>query len=234
MKDVVHMHGGLVHLKNATYAYVSDLIRLLALKDLGGVYMDHDVAVIKDFSELLEGKSVVMTFMYDSKNQSSKNTWNKGDRISDFQPGTYSSALYNSDTVNNCFIAAEPNHPLINRMIELTIDNHFRDSKDQYAMSDWGAGPAIASAACREFGLNIDSSQTVEKDGIIVYERSLLHPINGTERARDGAEVYSNKVDKLLEGASESFTVHTHDHFGTDTFLSETFIPFDRWYADTF
>ena len=41
------------------YAFVSDYVRLYALYNYGGVYLDTDVEVIKDFSELLKTESIL-------------------------------------------------------------------------------------------------------------------------------------------------------------------------------
>ena len=41
------------------YAFVSDYVRLYALYNYGGVYLDTDVEVIKDFSELLNTESIL-------------------------------------------------------------------------------------------------------------------------------------------------------------------------------
>lgn len=45
------------------WAFVSDYVRLYALKKYGGVYLDTDVEVIKDFSCLLLNKSYVSSFV---------------------------------------------------------------------------------------------------------------------------------------------------------------------------
>lgn len=44
------------------YAFVSDYARLYALKKYGGVYLDTDVEVIRNFSQLLRGHSAVFGF----------------------------------------------------------------------------------------------------------------------------------------------------------------------------
>ena len=41
------------------YAFVSDYVRLYALYNYGGIYLDTDVEVIKDFSSLLKEKSIL-------------------------------------------------------------------------------------------------------------------------------------------------------------------------------
>lgn len=44
------------------YAFVSDYVRLFALQTQGGIYMDIDEMVFKDFSELLTGRKLVAGF----------------------------------------------------------------------------------------------------------------------------------------------------------------------------
>lgn len=45
------------------WAFVSDYIRLCALEEFGGIYMDTDVEVIRDFSELLSVSSYVSSML---------------------------------------------------------------------------------------------------------------------------------------------------------------------------
>ena len=44
------------------YAFVSDYVRIHALKKYGGVYLDTDVEVIRDFSEYLKDSDLVLGF----------------------------------------------------------------------------------------------------------------------------------------------------------------------------
>lgn len=48
--------------KEKRYAFVSDVARVWALYTQGGIYLDTDVEVIRDFSECLENKSMVLGF----------------------------------------------------------------------------------------------------------------------------------------------------------------------------
>lgn len=43
--------------ENKKYAFVSDVIRLEALKKMGGIYLDTDVEILSDFQNLLKNKS---------------------------------------------------------------------------------------------------------------------------------------------------------------------------------
>lgn len=47
------------------FAFVSDYVRLFALAEQGGIYMDIDEMMFKDFSELLRGKEMVACFETD-------------------------------------------------------------------------------------------------------------------------------------------------------------------------
>ena len=44
------------------YAFVADYVRVKELADHGGVYFDTDIEAVKDFSQYLEGKCVVLGF----------------------------------------------------------------------------------------------------------------------------------------------------------------------------
>ena len=47
------------------YAFVSDYVRVKKLADHGGVYFDTDIEAVKDFSQYLDGKNVVLGFESD-------------------------------------------------------------------------------------------------------------------------------------------------------------------------
>ena len=51
--------------KSKKYAFVSDYVRIYALKEYGGVYLDTDVEIIRDFSEYLEDSDLVFGFESD-------------------------------------------------------------------------------------------------------------------------------------------------------------------------
>ena len=48
--------------KKKKYAFVSDYVRIHALKKYGGVYLDTDVEIIRDFSKYLEDSDLVLGF----------------------------------------------------------------------------------------------------------------------------------------------------------------------------
>jgi len=49
------------------YAFVSDYVRLFALKKYGGIYLDTDVEVVRNFDSLLNGQDAVFGFESEEK-----------------------------------------------------------------------------------------------------------------------------------------------------------------------
>lgn len=49
------------------YAFVSDYVRLFALKKYGGIYLDTDIEVIRNFDSLLDGYNAVFGFESEEK-----------------------------------------------------------------------------------------------------------------------------------------------------------------------
>lgn len=45
------------------WAFVSDYVRLIVLYKYGGIYLDTDIEVVRDFSDLLENKKCVLSFI---------------------------------------------------------------------------------------------------------------------------------------------------------------------------
>lgn len=230
-EEAIDLFRGLDNLERTTFTYMSDMVRLLIMRDHGGIYLDHDIAVLNDLSPLLENKGLVMTFMYDPNYSDQPNVWHLGTKAANVGKDLYAEGLYHSDTINNCFFAADKNHPIINRMIEVTVENHFRPKDQQYPMSDWCSGPGVFSEVCRELGIPIENSITVEQNNVIIYERDLLHPVHGMERMQIGAEVYNQRIERYL-AEKDRYAIHVHDHYGTDLYFSNKMIFFDEWYKE--
>ena len=49
------------------YAFVSDVARLFALYNYGGIYLDTDVEVLKSFDDILENKSLILGFEVENR-----------------------------------------------------------------------------------------------------------------------------------------------------------------------
>lgn len=219
---------GFDNLKDKSVTYITDIIRMMMLRDYGGVYLDCDIEIIKDFTELLDGNNFVGTFMFNPIHHMEPDVYTKGTTLPEVI-ANYSKSFYNTDTVNNCFMAATPHHKLTQLYLDLTKHNHTLPQEEQYAMSDWGAGPAIISDVFRHAGLDITKSLTVEKDGVKVYHRDYFHPVNGTERLNKGEELFQAWVD-LVKRKKSSYTIHLARHWGGTMFIEKRMMLFGEMY----
>lgn len=219
-------------LRNKSMTYVSDLVRLLILRDYGGVYIDHDIALLKDFTPLIEDYELALTFQYRKENINNATDYDKGTTMVDIIVNKgYGVTNYSSTNVNNCFIAVTKNNPLIQRAIELTLSNHFKDKTEQYPMSDWGVGPSVFTELVQEYGISTIVPVTVSKDNVIVYDSEYLHPVHGVEKMILGREEYQSIVDKII-GTKSSYAVHVHEHFGVGSFIEGKLKLFVDWYEE--
>lgn len=214
-----------------TMTYVSDLVRLLIIKDYGGVYLDHDIVLIKDITPLIEQYNMVLTFQYKLENANNKDVYGRGETLVDILEKGYGTSLYHSDNVNNCFIAVTPKHKLIDRAIELTLSNHTKPKELQYPMSDWGVGPSVFTELINEFGISTQIPKTQIKDDVVVYSSDYLHPLHGVERTINGREEYRSTINKIISD-KKSYAVHLHEHFGATMFLNKKITMFNDWYKN--
>lgn len=103
------------------YAFAADVIRLLVLRDVGGVYMDTDVEVIDNFEPYLNHhfcSSIEILF---------KNGWKNMEN--DIDENGY--LISNGTKVGGIglqagFIYAEPNHPVITGVLKDIYQNGYR------------------------------------------------------------------------------------------------------------
>jgi mannosyltransferase OCH1-like enzyme len=221
---------GLDSLKDKSMTYISDIVRLMVVRDYGGIYLDHDIMLVKDFTELLT-KDLVLTFQYKAENASHNDSYGQGDTlrhiIENKRYGTISK--FHSESVNNCFIAATPNHPFVLRALELTLENHNKKPEEQLAMSDWGVGPGVFTRIINEYELDTSKAIRVENDNVIVYECELLHPTHGYDRLELGKDAYKKHIQAIVD-AKSSYAVHYHEHFGTGSFIERKLILFGEWF----
>ena len=88
--------------KNKKYAFVSDVARIEALYEYGGVYLDTDIEIKKDFSHLLEKYKLIMGYEADGNH------------------------------LMTAFIASEKGNPFIKEILETYKNEAFIDEKGNY------------------------------------------------------------------------------------------------------
>lgn len=223
----IDMLGGIKNVEDKSYTYISDLMRLLILKDHGGVYLDHDFLILKSFDCLLKN-DLTLTFQYKNEGIEPKR-FTKGKSLEDILKTEYRDIVFNYATVNNCFIASSVNNFFIDKAIELTIKNHFEAKENQFGMSDWGVGPEVFTEVAESLGFDVLSCVTQEIDNITILEHTALHPIHGIQKTLNGLEHY----DTIIEAAksnSNTYAIHLHNHFGVIMFMNKEHTPLTEWY----
>jgi mannosyltransferase OCH1-like enzyme len=218
---------GLNTLQNKSFTYLSDLVRLLILKDHGGIYLDHDVEIYKDFTELLD-TNLVLTYQYNNDNNELLPNYTKGSTLAEIIEKEYSIFAKTSSTVNNCFIAVVPNHPFIDSAIEATLEHHFLPKDKQYAMMDWGVGPDIFTQVADSWGFNTKSCKTEIRKDVKILSNNYLHAVHGNIRSRLGRDIYEDCVKQAKQYA---YAVHLHTHTGAKQFKNNETIPLVDWLA---
>lgn len=226
--ESIELFGGIDNLSDKSYTYLSDMVRLLILKDYGGVYLDHDIRLVKDIRPLLDA-DCVLTFQYSNEENEVLGSFPKGKQLKEFVETVYGTVNKSLATVNNCFIAVTPNHYIINKAIELTLENHFRDSTQQYAMSDWGVGPEVFTNIAKDMGFDTNSCNTQTIDSIKILHKRHLHPVHGNSRFRLGNETYAKEIETALLD-NDTYAIHLHEHYGVQMFIEKTSVPISVWY----
>lgn len=224
-----------------SFNFVSDVLRLLITRDYGGIYLDHDVEIIKNFSELLHGSKTYLTFQYPACDNPPK--FKLGTKMTDIltlgieglYEGDHNSDIFinKDDYINACMIISEPNSPVITSAIDLYLRNYFARDELKYGMSDWGYGPQVLSHSAELYDIVLNG-QTQSNDMVTVFERSLFHPLHGVERLNNKEKYYNDMhmCKKLC------YTFHHHSFtnmkeyrasIGTDEFNINA-EAFTRWY----
>lgn len=231
LREVVHLFGGVRNLTGYAMTYVCDVLRLLILRDHGGIYMDHDIVVLKDLTPLIDKHSLVLTYQHDPDDYDKNIILPPGTKMLDMLKIGYENIQYEDlSTLNNCFIAVTPNHPFIHSCIEMTIENHYRVSSEQIPMSDWTVGPYVFTSVLDSEGHPVKRALPIDKGEVRVYQRSLLHPIRGSQRLAMGAPAYEEMFKRMI-AEKAAYAIHYHEHFGAEMYLNKKIITFADWYA---
>ena len=209
---------------NCSYNFVSDTLRLLIMRDYGGIYLDHDVEILRNFEELLQGSKTYLTFQYPECDNPP--CFKRGIKMTDILMNIEDmSKLYDGeskgdlfinrdDYINACTIISEPKSPLIALAIDLYVKNYKAKKEDQYGMSDWGFGPQALSHAAELCGIKLNG-KTQSNEVVSVFERSLLHPLHGAERLKN-KEKYE---EELANYRLTAYALHHHSFTNMDSYL---------------
>jgi len=208
--DQINTDLGWDIIKNKYFTYISDLLRLYILRDHGGIYLDHDMIVVKNFEELLNNKRFMTTFQFSdaNKEQTLQELNHDAARLKNLEH-----PMVRQQYANPCIIASEPGCEILTNSINKIIANEHRENK--YILSDWVTGPQAMTETLIEFGLDLKRCETVEKDGVIVYHKNLFHPVHMMQRLRHGDNNMQKLIDEICKNKS-AYTIHYHHNFGLE------------------
>ena len=108
--------------KNKKYAFVSDMVRLLKLRDIGGIYLDTDVEVLQPFYPILDEKMFI-GYMWDC---------NLGTAVIGAQPhhpiieGLVNKYIYHASSIS----LTEPNNDIFTRYFLENVNGFCLNGKE--------------------------------------------------------------------------------------------------------
>jgi len=227
------LHKILEEIPKITFTSACDILRLLILRDHGGIYMDHDVEVFRDFRHLLIDSECFLTFQYPQTEEPGK--YKTGTSMHNIltnfndecfevskslvMDGEVNRGLFinSGDYINNCFIASIPKSELIEVAINKWISNYKKSDDERYLMSDWTFGPSSITDACNFLGIILNGRTQYSKK-VTVFNRKHLHPLHGSERLYD-QELYSNEMIKYKD-ESDCYAFHHHTFTNANEYIS--------------
>lgn len=220
-----------------TITSASDILRLLILQDHGGIYLDHDIQIVKNFEHMLVDSDAFATFQFPPSPcrayykpgttlidiiGSTQRTHEFEKKHDDYITGELNDSQFinTTDYVNNCFIASIPHSKFIELAIDCWVKNYNRPDELKYPFSDWGCGPATMSDAARQLGIEL-TGETQSTPSLAVYHMRHFHPVNGCMRMED-----ENKLNDLIEqnkSLDDCYTIHHGVYTGAPEFVNSFF-----------
>jgi hypothetical protein len=130
-----------------------DMSRIIIIYHFGGIYIDLDVLVLRDFAELLDMNSDKFYVSY--------------------EPSGQTMALYNSDRyICNAFFAANKNNRFVSKLLR-NIPNYL----NQYGLNVFNRFDVFGGAYFLS-NINKYTNEGYADDMFIIEDRELIYPIN--------------------------------------------------------
>lgn len=158
---------------DTTIVMISDIFRLMVLRDHGGVYLDHDYMIYKDFFPLLNTEAVLTYKDY----YTADIRYAMGTTLPQLQTDweTYIDPNgFGRDVINNAFIAAEKGSSFINQCIDDMLAEFNKPIEERVPCWDWGNGGWILTDQALKYGIE-PGIDTVVSGNITVLRSNILH-----------------------------------------------------------
>lgn len=200
---------------------ISDYVRLLILKEFGGVYSDVDVVFLKPIDEFLDRKAFI-SYQF-KKMVNTKKYTPKGMLLKDHFEGKKTINLfdfYNEDIyLNNSIIGSISNSKFIDTFIDIYKQDYAKPLHDRFSFVDYGCGPSMTTHVGKLFA-NLDG-ETIHTDELSIFHYSYFHPSNYIENkeslmTRDFNKTFSEQVQKGIDLGS--YCVHIQSSSECDNY----------------
>lgn len=232
LEEIIDSCGGIESLNDSLMGYVGAILRHLILRDYGGVYMDHDVMILKNLTPLLSGHRLVLSYQHDPANYQYDIVLPKGTDITNMVQYGKNHLYESSCTMNDCFIATVPQHIFTKNCIEQIVANHKLPKEQQVPATFWSPGPHVMTNIIESFGYpQVRKCIPIDSEDVCVYPMELLHPLRWNDRSNIGPEEYHRRFRQIIE-SDKSYAVHYHEHFGASMYMKKQIITFGPWYTN--
>lgn len=167
------------------WAFASDFIRLHALYQEGGLYLDSDVYLRKPIEGLLQGR-LVSAIEY-HRNLYPGDHLERNQELDAEQVPLDRTQIFRGLGVQAAFIASEPGHPFIKRALDYYRELNFSAHGD---FSPHYLAPEILAHVMMEFGLRYADEEQHLREGIHLYPSAIIAPSPALSSGRSAAIHY--------------------------------------------
>ena len=224
-------------IRHKYFTYISDVLRLMILRDYGGVYMDHDMIVCRDFDDLVSDLDFFTTYQFAHQSQSEV-PWQNSD------PSSVSNTdheIVQSQLVNPCILGASQTSDIPEQSLKLILHQETLSESERYPLSTWVTGPQAMTEVLRSRLPDLPHLMTTEVDGVKVFHKDVFHPVHMMYRVRHGESEHLSQIE-AIKSSNTSYTIHYHHNVGLDTAQQSTGTPelkikpglmtFGKWYVN--
>lgn len=164
-------------LQERKWAFAADAIRLYALYHDGGVYMDSDVYVLRDFTPMLTHPFVSCIELFPDKVVPSQIDAD-GHRLPTVE-------AVEGIAIQAAWMYAEPHHPFVGGLLQYYLTHHFiLESEPQKRLNTSIISPQIYAREAEPLGFRyVNERQLLSSDTILLYAAPFIGSCDGDANA---------------------------------------------------
>lgn len=175
------------------WAFVADYVRLYALYSEGGIYLDSDVKVFKNFSDFLEYDF----FTSHELHPGNFTIFEQSKLDHNFRPKNKNDLIYGLN-VQAAIMGAKKGNLFLKDCLDFYIDKHLIDKNNKLLCDEYIIGPIISKYA-EKYGYVYKDSEQILENNMIIFKSDVfvgnsvflskrayaIHLINGSWREKN-------------------------------------------------